>query len=331
MSDQDWPAGARHADVEAELATILEGIGEGFYSVDQHWIVRRFNDEAARHFGRAPQEVVGRVLWDVFPGARDTPLGQLFLATMAGRQAVKSETPSVVIRDRWLAYRLFPLGNGIGVVFRDITDRKRAEEQRDLLVRELNHRVNNLLATVRTIAIQTFAASGDGTQALKAFEARLLNLSHVHSALAQDSFTSAELRDLILASLQPYLEPLAEHFAIAGPAIRVGAKSAVALSMAFHELSTNAAKYGALSVPRGKVDISWNVENDRFTCCWQERDGPPVSPPTRTGFGSVLIRRVLALQLKGDVVIDYCPQGLRCVIGASLADVLDQEMASGTD
>ena len=106
--------------------------------------------------------------------------------------------------------------------------------------------------------------------------------------------------------------------------------------MAFHELSTNAAKYGALSVPGGKVDISWNVENDRFTCWWQERDGPPVSPPTRTGFGSVLIRRVLALQLNGDVVIDYCPEGLRCVISASLEDVQEQEttpsvMSSGAD
>lgn len=122
--------------VEAELATILEGIGEGFYAVDREWRIRRFNSEAARHFGRAPHEVLGRILWETFPGARETPLGQLFLDTMARRETVKSETQSVVVDRRWLAYRLFPLGDGMGVVFRDITDQKRAESQRDLLIRE---------------------------------------------------------------------------------------------------------------------------------------------------------------------------------------------------
>src|SRR4051812_4912066 len=101
------------ADVEVELATILEGIGEGFYAVDREWRIRRFNSEAARHFGRTPQEVLGCILWEAFPGARETPLGQLFLATMASRQPVKSETSSVVIAGRWLAYRLFPLGDGM--------------------------------------------------------------------------------------------------------------------------------------------------------------------------------------------------------------------------
>lgn len=124
-----------------ELATILEGIGEGFYAVDRDWRIRRFNGEAARHFGRPAEEVLGRTLWDVFPGARETALGRLFVDTMAGRKPVTSEIQSVVIAGRWLAYRLFPLGDGMGVVFRDITDRKSAEEHRDLLIRELDLRV----------------------------------------------------------------------------------------------------------------------------------------------------------------------------------------------
>ena len=152
-------------DLEAELATILEGIGEGFYAVDREWRFRRFNSEAARHFGRSPHEVLGRNLWETFPGARETPLGQLFLDTMARRQPVRSETRSVVIDGRWLAYRLFPLGDGLGVVFRDVTDRKRAEAQRDLLIKELHHRVNNTLATVQAIAAQTFGNSGCGGRA----------------------------------------------------------------------------------------------------------------------------------------------------------------------
>jgi hypothetical protein len=124
-----------------------------------------------------PHEVVGRSLWDTFPGARETPLGQLFLVAMANRQPVKSETPSVVMAGRWLAYRLFPLEDGMGVVFRDITDRKRAEEQRDLLVKELHHRVNNILATVQAIAAQTFRSSDADASARETFVARLINLS----------------------------------------------------------------------------------------------------------------------------------------------------------
>ena len=181
-------------DVEAELATIVEGIGEGFYAVDHEWRIRRFNSEAARHFAREPHDVVGRELWEVFPGARETSLGQLFLQTMAQREPVKSETQSVVISGRWLAYRLFPLGDGMGVVFRDITDRKSAEQQRDLLIKELHHRVNNTLATVQAIAAQTFRNSVVDADARKTFEARLLNLSNAHTALTHENWASVELR-----------------------------------------------------------------------------------------------------------------------------------------
>jgi PAS domain S-box-containing protein len=111
-------------DSETELALILEGIGEGFYAVDRDWRVRRFNSEAARHFGRAPAQVLGRNLWELFAGARETDLGRLFLQAMASRKAVRSETASVVVAGRWLSFGLFPLGDGLGVVFRDIVVRE---------------------------------------------------------------------------------------------------------------------------------------------------------------------------------------------------------------
>jgi PAS domain S-box-containing protein len=114
---------------EAGLTTVLNGIGDGFYAVDCDWRIILFNDEAAQHFRRTPQEVLGRNLWETFPRARETGLGQLFLRTMTSRETVRSETESVVFGGRWLAYRLFPLGDGIGVVFRDITDRRNAEAQ----------------------------------------------------------------------------------------------------------------------------------------------------------------------------------------------------------
>jgi len=322
LTTSDLPAS--DTDSEAELATILDGIGEGFYAVDREWRIRRFNSEAARHFARPPHEVVGRNLWEVFSSARQTPLGQLFIDTMARREPVKSETPSVVINGRWLAYRLFPLNDGLGVVFRDITDRKRAEQQRDLLLKELHHRVNNTLATVQAIAAQTFRNSGVDADARKIFEARLLNLSNAHIALTHENWDSVELRDLTLSTLRPYSTPGAERFAMRGPDIRVQPKSAVALSMAIHELCTNAVKYGALSVEGGRVSIDWDATELRFSMRWQEHGGPPVAPPARKGFGSTMIERVLAEQLGGGAVISYQTAGLICTIDAPIDAVRDR-------
>jgi PAS domain-containing protein/DNA-binding CsgD family transcriptional regulator len=121
--------GRRLLDLESELETILNGIGDGFYSVDRHWRVRRFNPEASRHFGRPAQVMFDRPLWDAFPQAVDTDLGRVFFRTMARRETVRSEAQSVTVGPRWLDYRLFPVGDGMGVAFRDITDHKNAERE----------------------------------------------------------------------------------------------------------------------------------------------------------------------------------------------------------
>ena len=153
MPDQSLVAGKVAALLtKAGLSTILDGIGDGFYAVDRDWRIILFNREAERHFRRSPEDVLGHKLWDLFPSARETALGTLFTKTMESRETIRSETESVIFGSRWLSYRLFPLGDGMGVVFRDMTDRKRAEEQRDLLIKELEHRVKNTLTTVQSIA-----------------------------------------------------------------------------------------------------------------------------------------------------------------------------------
>ena len=309
------------SDSETELGVILEGIGEGFYAVDRDWRVRRFNSEAARHFGRAPAEVLGRDLWELFPGARETGLGRLFLQAMAGRKAVRSETASVVVPGRWLSYGLFPLGDGLGVVFRDITDHKKAEEQRDLLLAELEHRVKNTLANVQAIAGQTFRDVEP--QARHAFEARLRALGNAQLALTAENWRGVRLRALIRSTLDPVVEQ--RHYAASGPNLRVQPKSAVALSMAIHELCTNAIKYGALSVVGGSLTIDWTIEAGRFRLSWQEQGGPPVSAPQRKGFGSLMIERALAVQVDGNVTIEYAPNGLSCRIDAPLAAIAESE------
>ena len=267
--------------------------------------------------------MLGRILWDAFPDTRDTGLGQMFRQVMARREAIRSETKSVVFKGRWMAYRLFPLGDGLGAVFRDTTDRKRAEEQRDLLINEMEHRVKNTLTTVQSIASQSFRAAGIEPEALRAFDARLIALGNVHSVLTRQSWDAANLDDVVRSALRPHNPPGRERFSIEGPALEVGPKCAVAFSMAVHELATNAIKYGALSSDAGHVHITWSAVDDRFRWAWRERGGPPVVVPSQTGFGSRMIERALALQLSGKVAIDYRPSGLVCTIDAPLAAIHD--------
>ena len=257
------------------------------------------------------------------PGSRETGLGQLFHKVMASRETIRSETESVIFGGRWLSYRLFPLGDGMGVVFRDITDRKSAEEQRDLLVKELEHRVKNTLSLVQSIAAQTFRNSGVDASVQRAFEARLITLSNVHGVLTQRGWDSADLHDVVSSALRPHAAVDRERFTVAGPALRLGPKSAVALSMAVHELCTNAIKYGALSADSGHVDIDWSDADGRLRWRWRERGGPPVAIPTRTGFGSRMIERALAMQLSGTVTLDYQATGLVCTIDAPMAAIRD--------
>ena len=309
---------------EAGLNTILDGIGDGFYALDCDWRIILFNSEAARHFRRPREEMLGRTLWDALPGSRETALGRLFTATMASRETVRSETESVIFPGNWIAYRLFPLGDGLGVVFRDMTARKRAEAQRDLLTKELEHRVKNTLATVQSIASQTFRHAGVDPRVQRDFEARLITLSNVHGVLTRQSWESADLHEVIASTLRPHNAPERQRFTVEGPPLRLGPKSAVALSMAVHELCTNAIKYGALSTEAGHVDIDWGVADGRFRWSWRERGGAPVAPRKRSGFGTRMIEGALAAQLSAKVVIDFQPEGIVCRIDAPLNAIRDK-------
>ena len=310
---------------EAGLTTVLNGIGEGFYAVDRDWRVILFNKEAAQHFRRAPEEVLGRNLWEAFPRARETGLGQLFVKTMQTREALSSETESVIFGGRWLSYRLFPLGDGIAVVFRDITDRRNAEAQRDLLVGELEHRIKNTLTMVQSIADQSFRNSGIDPSLYQVFTARLVSLGNAHAVLTQRSWDSADLHEIIAAAVGPHRAPDRERFNVGGPILRLGPNIAVALSMAVHELCTNAVKYGALSAEEGRIEITWSTDQGQFHWVWREQDGPAVAAPKQPGFGSRLIERSLAAQLGARVKLDYAPTGLVCTIDAPLSAFRESE------
>jgi two-component sensor histidine kinase len=200
--------------------------------------------------------------------------------------------------------------------FVDLTDHKQEQAQSRMLIDELNHRVKNTLATVQSIVWQALRKTSDPTVIRESIESRLFALSRSHDFLTRENWESAGLLDLIKAALEPFggANGRAERFVIAGRNIRVPPKIALALGIALHELATNAVKYGAFSNKAGTVSITWAIkpsaDSKRLVLCWQEKDGPPVIPPSHKGFGSRVIERGLAHELEGTVILDYPREGV---------------------
>lgn len=215
---------------------------------------------------------------------------------------------------RWFLSRALPIRDESGQVVRwfgtntDITERLQAEEQRTLLINELNHRVKNTLATVQSLAMQTLRRDEQNKEALGLFNSRLTALARAHDILTQENWKGAQLRQIVDQALTPFLAT--DRIDVGGPDARVTPKQALALSIALHELGTNAIKYGALSDRGGRITLAWSVEGGRLHLNWRESGGPPVAPPTRTGFGTRLIERSLANDLGGEARILYLPTGV---------------------
>ncbi len=202
----------------------------------------------------------------------------------------------------------------------DISARKQAERQREVLLAELTHRVKNTLAVIQAIAQQTFKDENATPEAKKAFEGRLHSLATAHDLLVHSNWEYASLHELAPQALSPGGMD-AQRITISGPPVRVRSRQAVAINMALHELLTNAVKYGALSNDVGKVHLTWmttETSEPFIKIVWQETGGPAVSPPTRRGFGSQLFDRVLGRDLDGDVQVEFRPEGLVCSITAPL-------------
>ena len=202
----------------------------------------------------------------------------------------------------------------------DTTRQERAREHAAMLIDELNHRVKNTLATVQSIVTQAVRNSSDPQTVRESIETRIAALSRSHDLLGREKWQGAGLHDLVVQMLEPFsvAEGHAERFTIKGENIRLSPKVALALGIAFHELATNAVKYGAFSTKTGTVSIKWMMETRPdgrwLSLSWREKDGPPVTPPSRKGFGSRVLERGLAHELDGKVDLDYRPDGVVCTI-----------------
>jgi two-component sensor histidine kinase len=192
--------------------------------------------------------------------------------------------------------------------------------RRDLITQELKHRIGNVLAVVQAIARQTF--SNADAASVTDFSARLLALSTAQKVLIDSEIRAAMMITVVNEALAPHCVD-GERCTINGPAVALGGRRAHALTLALHELATNAGKYGALSVERGWIEVSWTVRDGQLDFLWSEHGGPPVTAPTRRGFGSQLITRNLRVAFAGSVDLSFNPNGVECRLTAAAVDVVE--------
>lgn len=286
------------------------------------------NPQVFDSLGYAPAELTGRAIRALNALVHPDDRPRLSELGRAVRRAADGEICEAEYRIRhadgsyrWFLIRETPfqrdamgrvaqvLGTGL-----DITVRRQADEHQQMLIRELHHRVKNILATVQAIASATGRSSKSFEEFRDDFSSRLISLGRTHSLLTREAWAGADLHDILNSELEPYLGGSSSRVTIEGPHVTVPRDMAVSVGMAVHELTTNAVKYGSLSVPEGRVHVSIATDGaepePRLTMIWTERGGPPVKTPDRRGFGSLLLNRLLASQLGGQVAIDYQPAGI---------------------
>ncbi len=317
---------------ERRFRELLEALPAAIYTTDADGRITYYNEAAAELWGHRPplgsSEWCGS--WKLF-WADGTPLphGQCPMAIALKEDRKVRDMEAIAERPDGSRVSFIPYpsplhdeaGRLIGAVnmLVDITERKRAEEQQALLVRELHHRVRNTLATVQAIMGSTARSSDTIEEFKSALIGRIGALAKTHRLLT-DEAGAVTFGDILHNELDAFDDGSDNRITLTGPDVPLSSQLAVSLGMAMHELTTNAAKYGALSVYGGKIDVTWSmtIEATRRTLNfdWVESGGPAVSPPTRLGFGSRLLEVVLPGQIQANATIDYRREGVRmhCVV-----------------
>lgn len=314
---------AAMADERDRLAEILSAGDIGYWEVSVRTRAYALSPRARELLGMADGQSAGSVLDPTWLAPEHFyRRAEALEKALAGEADYDVEYP-VASTGRWVQSRgrLVRSRSGrpikLAGVVTDITDRHKAfealetsERRQKLLINELNHRVKNTLATLQSIAALTARRAGSVEEFKAVFEARLMALSATHNLLTASGWEQATLNDLLANEMAPYAS---EQFQLVGPRLMLEATQALALGMILHELATNAAKHGALSTADGLVSVVWSHPDadGRVTLDWIESGGPPVSPPSRSGFGSRLISTSIKGDLHGSAEIAYAPEGFR--------------------
>ncbi|MDP2410188.1 MAG: HWE histidine kinase domain-containing protein [Pseudolabrys sp.] len=299
--------------------------------LDKQLNIIDMNDQYLAVTKRTRQELIGRYVFDAFPEGEErlTMFRNAFLRAVAGEANAIVKSPFSIprpesegggMREVWWTCHHMPAydadGNIVGMVQKavDQTAEVMAERMRDIISREFDHRVKNLLTTVGTIARRTAKTSLSTEDFIANFEARINAMARTHQLLVEGGWDGMSLFDLLSAELKPYVQSDHCRVAIEGPPVTLTGKQAETLGLAFHELATNAAKYGALKDPNAALDISWRRDAGMITIDWSETGLHGLVPPTTRGFGSVIIEKAVPAELSGSVERDFRPRGLHCRI-----------------
>jgi PAS domain S-box-containing protein len=264
--------------------------------------LRRVEDWTTRAYGEHSGEVLEGIrqiiITSTEPEARST---ELMIRTKDGRERLWSFVFSPLA--------VQPGGQSLFVwVAQDVTDQKAHVEQVHLLMREISHRAKNMLSLVQAIARQT--AARETEDFIERFTERIQALAANQDLLVRNDWQGVDVEVLVRTQLAHFADLLGSRIVLHGPPVCLNAGAAQAIGLAIHELSTNASKYGALSVDAGRLDVGWRVDGGRFVITWIERDGPPVSPPQRGGFGSTVVTSMVKQTVNGEVQLDYAPSGV---------------------
>jgi PAS domain S-box-containing protein len=319
------------SDSEARFRTLAEAIPQLVWSARPDGFCDYLNGQWIEYTGVAAERHHGLNWLDVVHPEDRQRTAAAWQAFIAGAEPydVEYRLKASDGSYRWFQARASVQRNGAGEPVRvfgtstDISDRKEAEERQHLMTRELHHRVKNTLATVQAVISSTARRAKTITEFYDAVSSRIISLAKTHTLLVNNTWGGATVEDLFRAELEAYDDSRNSRITLEGPTVQLPSEVALALGMAAHELTTNAAKYGALSLPDGKVAVRWSVKeaDSRYLVLdWIERNGPSVQTPERKGFGSMLLERVLGRQLKGEVSIDYAQEGLRLHLQAPLID-----------
>ncbi|MCJ2106747.1 PAS domain-containing protein [Methylobacterium sp. E-041] len=274
--------------------------------------------EAVEVLGRSPRLLQG-------PLTDRSVIDRMRTALNAGEafqgEAINHRKDGSTYVVEWL---ITPLRDGDGRITRwmsaqrDVTERRASEDRQAMLVRELHHRVKNTLATVQAVLNATLRSSLGLSEFRQAFSGRIASLAKTHALITEDHVQVVPFEDLLRTELEAYDRPGLRRVTLRGPRVLLPSELAVPVGMALHEMTTNAIRHGALADPDGRVAVDWSVEEapegSVLHWTWNEHDGAPVALPTREGFGSQLLNRVLTQQVGAKVDIAYDPDGLRIAV-----------------
>lgn len=321
---------------EQRLGVIVNTAVDAILVIDADGIVQSANPATTRIFGFSSDEVVSRNVNMLIPDSyrqahegavqalRGSGAGSAVRATNREVYGLRKDGSTFPAELSIVEWRFRGAQYFTGIV-RDISERRRREEQVQLLLREVNHRAKNMLGVVQAIAWQTSASNP--ADFIDRFSERIQALAANQDLLVKSEWQGIAINDLVRAQLAHFSGLVGSRITLSGPPLWVTSEAAQPLAMALHELSTNAGKYGALSTPDGCVAICWRVaaehEQDIFHISWTESGGPPVAVPTRVGFGTTVIRQMPEAQLNARVSLDYAPQGLCWVLACPAGRVLD--------